>query len=132
MLQRARTLWHRHHSGVYVCSATLSACLFSLKYIQHKESNPSVLFTKHRQAHTIKRKHTHIHVDVQVHVCKYTSWTFILSSFSDPPAVPRNLTCFQEGEFGIVYCTWKTGLETHIKTTSHLWSVIISFSQQDL
>ncbi|TSL22042.1 Interleukin-12 receptor subunit beta-2 [Bagarius yarrelli] len=38
-----------------------------------------------------------------------------------PPAVPQNLTCIQEGEFGHVKCTWKTGQETHIKTTSHLW-----------
>ncbi|KAG7326233.1 hypothetical protein KOW79_009634 [Hemibagrus wyckioides] len=38
-----------------------------------------------------------------------------------PPAVPQNLTCIQEGEFGSVNCTWKTGWETHVKTTSHLW-----------
>ncbi|XP_060776005.1 interleukin-12 receptor subunit beta-2 [Neoarius graeffei] len=38
-----------------------------------------------------------------------------------PPAFPQNLTCIQEGEFGKVNCTWKTGWETHIKTTSHLW-----------
>ncbi|KAM9482537.1 interleukin-12 receptor subunit beta-2 isoform 2-T2 [Clarias gariepinus] len=38
-----------------------------------------------------------------------------------PPAVPQNLTCIQEGEYGNVNCTWKTGRETHIKTTSHLW-----------
>ncbi|XP_053492611.1 interleukin-12 receptor subunit beta-2 [Ictalurus furcatus] len=38
-----------------------------------------------------------------------------------PPAVPQNLTCIQEGEFGKVNCTWKTGWETHVKTTSHLW-----------
>ncbi|MCJ8729794.1 hypothetical protein PDJAM_G00110580 [Pangasius djambal] len=38
-----------------------------------------------------------------------------------PPAVPQNLTCVQEGESGKVNCTWKTGWETHIKTTSHLW-----------
>ncbi|KAK3556612.1 hypothetical protein QTP70_010809 [Hemibagrus guttatus] len=37
------------------------------------------------------------------------------------PAVPHNLTCIQEGEFGSVNCTWKTGWETHVKTTSHLW-----------
>lgn len=55
-----------------------------------------------------------------------------LSSFSDPPAFPQNLTCIQEGEFGKVNCTWKTGWETHIKTTSHLWLVKIPFSQQDI
>ncbi|XP_060723494.1 interleukin-12 receptor subunit beta-2 [Tachysurus vachellii] len=38
-----------------------------------------------------------------------------------PPAVPQNLTCIQEGEFGSVHCTWKTGWETYVKTTSHLW-----------
>ncbi|KAF5899046.1 Interleukin-12 receptor subunit beta-2, partial [Clarias magur] len=46
-----------------------------------------------------------------------------------PPAVPRNLTCIQEGEYGKVICTWKTGRETHIKTTSHLWLVMIPFSR---
>ncbi|KAF7711852.1 interleukin-12 receptor subunit beta-2 isoform X2 [Silurus meridionalis] len=38
-----------------------------------------------------------------------------------PPAVPQNLTCIQQGEFGKVNCTWKIGWETHVKTTSHLW-----------
>ncbi|XP_072540439.1 interleukin-12 receptor subunit beta-2 [Salminus brasiliensis] len=38
-----------------------------------------------------------------------------------PPQVPQNLTCVQEGELGNVKCTWKTGWETHIQTTSHLW-----------
>uniref|UniRef100_A0A8B9L2N9 Interleukin 12 receptor, beta 2a n=1 Tax=Astyanax mexicanus TaxID=7994 RepID=A0A8B9L2N9_ASTMX len=38
-----------------------------------------------------------------------------------PPQAPQNLSCVQEGELGKVNCTWKTGLETHIQTTSHLW-----------
>ncbi|XP_062853151.1 interleukin-12 receptor subunit beta-2 [Trichomycterus rosablanca] len=38
-----------------------------------------------------------------------------------PPAVPQNLTCVQEGEFGKVNCTWKTGWETHVRTNSCLW-----------
>ncbi|XP_062308556.1 interleukin-12 receptor subunit beta-2 [Osmerus eperlanus] len=38
-----------------------------------------------------------------------------------PPAVPEELSCFQDGPGGEVWCSWKRGRETHLLTNWMLW-----------